>query len=658
MNTKYPHLFSPLKFGRLISKNRIFAAPMGGNSTAEGTMTPDGILQYEETARGGVGLVCVGETMVHNKTGNNHGHVLQLDNYGAIPSMRRCTNGIHRQGALASIELLHPGNHANPDFTPGGKVYGPSADVVHDEDGDYPITEMDEEIIDVIVNSFGDAAEKAMMSGFDMVTVQAAHGWLLSQFLSPIINRRTDRFGGSIENRGRIHVLVAENIRQKCGDGIALDFRLSGSDFIEGGASQEDVIEVAKMLDGKVDMLHISAANFDDKRAGIRMFPCMFYDRGCNAFLAEEIKKHVSVPVVTVGGFNDPAHMERYIAEGRVDAVAVNRALLADRMMPEKARLGLDDDIMYCARCNDCISSTYGKHPTAMALCAVNPWYSMTEKFYNRIVRRGTQKVLVVGAGPAGMEAALGAAECGHDVVLAEKTDSFGGMLKNAWRPEFKKDIKRFVEVLSRRIEKSENIKVEFNTEVTPQYIEAMAPDHVIIAIGAEPIVPDIPGAGGPNVILSSEIHDKELGRKVVFVGGGLVGSEEGINAAKYLGLDVTIVEMRESIAIDATHLHRLSILSEAEKLPNLSVRTLTECVSINENGVLVRDRDGNEEFIKADAVVMAVGMKPRSDEAWQLYGIGGQSALVGDCKKPARMNEAVTDGYFAGFTLQKLDRM
>ena len=655
MNTKYPHLFSPLKIGNIFSKNRIFSAPMGGKGSADGSMTAEGILHYEEFARGGVGLVCVGETMVHNATGNNHGHVLRLDTPGVMSSMRKCTNGIHRQGALASIELLHPGCHANPDFTTGGKVYGPSGSISSDEYGEHIITEMDEDIIELIVNAFGDAAELALVCGFDMVTVQAAHGWLLSQFLSPLTNRRTDRFGGSVENRARIHVMVAENIRKKCGDALALDFRISGSDFTEGGATLEDVVEVTKILNDKVDMFHISASNFGNKRAGIRVFPCAFYDRGCNAFLAEEVKKHVSVPVVTVGGFNDPAHMERYIAEGRVDAIAMARALLADRFMPEKARLGFEDDIMYCVRCNDCMSFTYGKYPTDIVRCAVNPWQGLPEKEYNKIVRRGNQKVLVVGAGPAGMEAALGAAESGHDVILAEKSGSFGGMLKNAWHPEFKKDIRRFVEVLARRIDKSDNIKVEFNTAVTPEYIRAMAPDSVIIAIGSEPVVPDIPGINGPNVILSTEIHEKGLGQKVVFIGGGLVGSEEGIDAAKYHGKDVTIVEMKNTIADGAPHLIYLSILSESEKLENLHVLTNTECVSINERGVVVKDRDGNESFIEADTVVAAVGMKPLREEAWRLFGIGGQSAIIGDCKKPARMNDAVTDGYFAGFYLQKL---
>ena len=665
MSKKFPHLFSPLRVGPLICKNRIFSAPMAGGATADGFFSPEGMLNYEELARGGVGLVCMGESLVHNATGNNHGRVLRLDNPAILPSLRKCTDGIHRQGALASIELIHPGRRADPVYTPGGKVYGPSGGMCHYGDGEHYVTELDEETIDVIVNAFGDAAEISMLGGCDMVTVQAAHGWLFSQFLSPNTNWRTDRFGGSIENRARFHMMVAENIRQKCGDGLAIDFRLSGDDFMENGATLADVVEVAKLLDSKVDMLHISAASFDNKRASIRMFPCMFYERGCNAYLAEEIKKNVSVPVTTVGAFNDPEQMERYIAEGRVDAIALGRALLADRFMPEKARLDLDDDIMLCTRCNECMSLNfvpYVKYPLGGAHCAVNPWQGLTEKAYSKPIRKGNQKVLVAGAGPAGMEAAIGAAECGHNVTLAEKSGSLGGLLKDIWHPKFKQDIKRYVEVMSRRIAKFDNIKVELGTTVTPEYIKAMAPDSVIIAIGAAPIIPAIPGADnavaggkGGKAMLATDIHKNGLGQKVVFIGGGMAGCEEGLSAA-YEGKDVTIVEMTDTIARGAPFVHYISILSEFEKLDNVRILTKTECVAINDQGAVVRGADGKEETISADSVVISIGMAPKSDEAWSLYGIGGQSIIVGDCKKAARMNEAVTDGYFAGFSLQKLD--
>lgn len=658
-NPYFPRLFSPLYFGSLAAKNRLLSAPMGASATAEGGFTEGGILKYEELARGGVGIVCIGETLVHSKTGNNHGKVLRLDNPAVVPSLRLCTRGIHRHGALASVELMHPGRRADPRYSFDGKVYGPSGGMAHYGDGEHYTTEMTQELIDEVVNAFGDAAEMAMIGGCDMVTVQGGHGWLLNQFLSPNTNRRTDRYGGSIENRARIYIEVAENIRKKCGPDFGIDFRLSGMDFMENGATLEDVIELAKMLEPIVDMLHISAASFDSKRASVRMFPVMFLPRGCNGYLAAEIKKHVRVPVVSVGGYGDPAQMERMLEEGLADGFAMARELLADPYMPEKARLGRADDIMLCTRCNECMSVNfvpYVKYAMGSAQCAVNPWCGLTDRTYQPFVRRGNRRVLVVGAGPAGMEAAIGAAACGHSVVLAEKSDSYGGMLRAAWHPAFKKDIRRFVEVLARRIEKKPNIEVRFNTTVTPEYIRELAPDEVIIAIGAEPAVPEIPGANSPKVVLAPEIHEKELGQKVVFIGGGMVGCEEGIAAAKYGNKDVTIVEQTGTICRGAPYIHYLGIITELEQLDNVRLLLKSTVTAITEKGVIVRAEDGSVQELEADSVVMCAGMRPKKDEAWRLLQAAQSAVIVGDAKKPARMNEAVTDGYFAGFNLQKLD--
>ena len=658
--TKFPTLFSPLKLGPLTLKNRILSAPMYTHGTsAEGYLEPDRIAFYERLAKGGVAVVCLGETLVHSATGNNHGRVFRLDDPGSLPSLIKCTDAIHRYNALASIELLHPGRRADPLYNAEGKVYGPSAGSCHYGDGSHEVTELTEELIDVIVNAFGDAAEMAQIGGCDFVTVHGGHGWLLGQFLAPNNNWRTDRFGGSIENRARIFVMVAENIRKKCGPDFPIDFRISGDDFTEGGATLEDAIQLAKILEDKIDMLHVSATSFHNRRASMRMFPSMFYPRGVNAYLAEEIKKHVNIPVVTVGAFNDPTHMEQLLSEKKVDAIAMGRALLADPLLPEKARTGREDDIMYCTRCNTCISVgfvPYVKYNLGVSHCAVNPWHGLEEKQFYGKVPRGNQKVLVAGGGPAGMEAALGAAEGGHRVILCEKEDSLGGALRYAWHPEFKKDIKRFVEVLGRRIERSERIDVRLNTAVTPELVREIAPDALIVAIGAKPIELNIPGVDDPRVIRSIDIHreDFQIGDKVVIIGGGMVGCEEGIDLAKSHGKEVTILEMQERLAGDAPYVHYIAILNEIEQLDNLKVELNHTCTAISNKGVICKDREDREKVFPADTIIMAVGMRGLRDEAESFRGLAPTVIPVGDCVKPSQMAPAILSGYFAGYNLQR----
>ena len=657
--TKYPALFKPLKFGSLVSKNRIMAAPMGARCYSDGTMRPTAFKFFSDIARGGVGIVCLGEALVDNATGNNHGAVHRMDTPKCVPEMRECTRGIHNYGALASIELIHPGRRADPLFTPGGKVYGPTGGMAHYGDTEHYTTEMDQAMIDHIEEKFAEASEMAMEGGCDMVTIQGGHGWLLNQFLSPNTNKRTDNYGGSIENRGRFLVEIAQKIRKKCGPDFGIEFRLSGSDFMENGATMEDVVEVAKMLEPYIDMITVSAGTFDDRRASQRMFPSMFRERGCNRIPAIEIKKAVSIPVISVGGYGDLDQMEELVASGQVDGIGLARELLADPCFPEKARLGLEDDIMLCTRCNECMSMgfvPYVKYPLGEAFCAVNPRLKPTSNTYTDVKRTGDHKVLVVGAGPAGMEAALGAAECGHKVTLAEKTDSFGGMLRAAWHPEFKKDIRRFVEVLERRIRKMPNIEVLLNTVVTPEFIEAGDYDDVIIAIGAKPVRPNIPGIDSEKVVYEDGIYEKELGKNLVFIGGGMVGCEEGIAAAKYEGKNVTVIEATDKYGKGAPFIHYLAMTMEIEKLPNLEMMLETTVTEITDTGVKVKCADGTEKEIPADNVIIGVGMESLKEEAWSLYNVSNNARIVGDAKKPARMNEAIADGYYAGFGIQTLD--
>jgi NADPH-dependent 2,4-dienoyl-CoA reductase/sulfur reductase-like enzyme len=376
-----------------------------------------------------------------------------------------------------------------------------------------------------------------------------------------------------------------------------------------------------------------------------------------NAYLAEEIKKHVSIPVVTVGGFNDPAHMEQWLSEGKADAVAMGRALVADPFLPEKALSGREDDIAYCTRCSNCLSVgfvPYVKYSMGVSHCSVNPWHGLIPQYLQRTSASGRRRtVLVAGGGPAGMQAALGAAEQGHQVLLLEKSDSLGGLLRFAGYPEFKRDIRRYVDLLRRRIEGNPGIEVRYNTAATPELAEDLAPDALIVAIGSEPVRLSLPGIDDPRVTQVVDLHGegREIGRRVVIIGAGQAGVEEGIALAMD-GRDVTLVEMTGKMAGDAAYLHYLALLDQAERLPNLRVELHMKCTGVNPEGVVCLSGDGRQTVYPADTVVSAAGVTPLREEAARFMGRLPRVALAGDCRKPAQMAEAVLSGYFAGYNV------
>ncbi|SCY06094.1 2,4-dienoyl-CoA reductase [Pseudobutyrivibrio sp. AR14] len=641
----YPNLFSSLRIGNLKLKNRIIAAPTSPSMiTTEGLFTPEMAAYLEEKALGGCAVVTYGEAIPHSKTGKSHNKQLQLDAFGVRQGLTESSRMIHNAGGLANIQLSHGGMYGGlasvgGDIGKDGKAYGPS-------EMDMPaghVYEMPKELIYEIIESYGKAAKLCKDVGYDMVQVHAAHGWLFNQFMSPLFNHRTDEFGGSLENRVRFLSLTLDEVRKNVGPTVAIELRMNGDDFQEGGLTLSDYVEIAKMIEDKVDMFNISCGNHEDPAMFCRTHPSSFFQRGVNVYLSAEIKKHVNKPVACVGSLNDPAQMEEIIATGQADMVEIGRALVADPYLPKKALEGRADDISPCLRCYECFGAT---GQLEMIKCTVNPTQGQQlEEKYGVPAPEFKKKILVVGGGPAGMEAAITAANRGHDVTLVEKENRLGGNLHPAGAAYFKEDIKKLCQCLEKRVEKA-GVKVILNTEVDQYYVEGFAPDALFVAIGSNELRPPIKGIDGDNVIMAidAELQPEKLGKKVAIMGGGLVGAEAACSFAKE-GHEVSIIEMKPDVAMEVNSFYRGGLMPHVQESAEIFVNT--KVTEITEKGVMVENADGSF-LVEADSVVCALGFRPKTKEVDELCEKVDEYYIIGDCNRVAMIYQAMDAGYHA----------
>ena len=647
MERKFPHLCSPITLGRTTFRNRMFSAPMGGTDIAnDGCIGPKSTAFYELRAKGGAAAVTVSELMVHPSDGS-HAYRLDESILNSLACATYTADAIRRHGAIPSIELSHSGMFAGTYMTDKSKQkslhqWGP-CDTVR-PDG-VPVKGMTQEMIAEIVAAYGHAAGLAKRAGFELLMIHGGHGWLINQFLSPLFNHREDEYGGSLENRCRLAIEVLQAVRQAVGPFFPIEFRMSGAEFVEGGYGIDEGVRIAQAIEPYVDLIHVSAGTYQ-KTFGIT-HPSMFTDHGRNVFLAAEIKKHVSKPVATIGGLNDPAQMEEIIASGKADVVYMARALLADPFLPNKIMANRDEDIVRCLRCFTCMAE---RAATSTRRCTVNPLIGRElegDVVYPAPVKK---KVLVAGGGPGGLYAAWTAARRGHQVILCEKENELGGILKSEQALPFKHEMYELAGTYAKFC-RDAGVEIRLNTEVTKEYAEKEAPDALIIAVGSEPLVPPIPGLDGDNVVVVNNyyLEQDKVGDDVVVMGGGLAGCECAIHLGQE-GRTVRLVEMRDALAPDANVRHRPLLLAEIAKY--VDVRTSHRALRVTKDGVVCADKEGNEVLVPGRSVICALGQRSRSKVVDELRDTAPFVRIIGDAARVSTITNAVYWGYHAALDI------
>ena len=644
-------------------KNRVFMAPMSTeHDPASHVMLDDCIDFYALRARGGAGCVHVGETRFDLKTCASHPAQLDLTDARTLPQLNKFNNYAHVYGARTSVELNHSGHFAVPAFNDG--VTTPISAVDRVMPSGQQVRAMTEEDMAYVAEIVAKGVHMAWRGGFDMVCLHYGHGWLFGGWLSPLINTRTDEHGGCRENRIKFPRMVLERVRQKMGNNILIELRMSGSEMSPGGIEIEDTIYYIKQLEDLADLVHISCATrFDATTRGF-MHPSCFVAHGHNAELSEQIKKAgVKIPVGVVGGINTPELAEEIIASGKADYVLMGRQWIADPEWANKARAGRADDIRACIRCNNCCDGAMRKavsdhvedddSATFNFTCAVNPTYG-GHAYKAKFPEAGcVKRVAVVGGGPAGMEAALEARERGHEVTLFEQSDRLGGQLNifadHLW---FKDDVARFRAYLIKQV-RDAGVDIRLGEKAEPAALEQAGYDAVIVAVGSSPVRAPVPGADLPHVILAPEVFGNEdkVGERVVIIGGGLVGCELAIHLAER-GRIPTVLEMEKHIARDANLGPRMMLLRTLASHETITVREETRCARITESGVEVIRPDGTTEVIPADTVILSTGRRPNAEERDAFRGTAFDVIPVGDCKKVGLIRDAVHTGFDASLSL------
>lgn len=659
---KYPKLFEPLTIRRgrneFVFNNRVMMAPVGicatGGGADNGRINTFGVDYWTGIIRGGFSAVTLPMEVPDN---GSHEGVFNMNpkefNYMNLHLLQR---SVHAYNGKSFAELIH-----------GGRcMIRPDIPLIGAADSEYQgrhVKGMDAKDMEEVIAMCVEFAHQARRSGFDGVMMHFAHGWLFHDFLSPLSNTRTDEFGGSVENRCRFPLMALKAVREVLGDDLLIELRLNGNDEMEGGITPEDAARQVLIFQDYADMIHITCSTRLDVTSRPRMTPTSFFPTEHNAYASEIVKNTpgVRIPIGSVGAIGNPERAEKLLEDGKADYVLIARAAIADNDWVRKVKEGREEDIRPCLRCNMCLdhgrrkSRIQGKELVMASevsfdrMCAVNPlsMQGAVKKRFPAPERR--KKIVVVGGGVAGMNAALSAAQRGHEVILYEKSSRLGGQALLSDGMWFKKEMKAYHEWLERQVRRNGNIFVLTNAVATPELVSEINPDATIVAVGAKQIVPSIPGI--EKAVMAFDVFGNEdrLGKRIVIIGGGDIGCELSIHLSER-GHECTVVELTHFQAGNAELCLRMSILQFMEK-EHVTTLLDTRATEITDSGVHVETEEG-KKFLPADTVIVSVGTTPLAEERDSFRHVSFDVINVGDCKKASNMQHAIETGFDAGIIL------
>jgi 2,4-dienoyl-CoA reductase-like NADH-dependent reductase (Old Yellow Enzyme family)/thioredoxin reductase len=604
----------------------------------DGSITERAIEHYRRRAAGGPAMVIV-EACAVSSEGIVSPHQARIYDDRFTDGLSKIAKAMKAEGAVPALQIHHGGRQTSvkvikrkplaPSPLPCPAIRGPVD----------PLTISG---IQELIRKFGDAAQRAVEAGFELIEIHGAHGYLINQFLSRFSNIREDEYGGDIIGRTRFAKEIVQEIRNRIREDFPLSFKISAQEFVKDGLTVDESIEILKILTAAgIDIVQVSAGN--DATPEWICQP-MFMEQACLADSAEKVRKALSIPVMAVGRINNPVIAEEIIKGGKADLVCVGRGLLSDPEMPKKAKEGRLDDIRTCIACNTCMESIFRR---GRVECLVNPMLGR-EKEMAFVATQDPKKVMVIGGGPGGLNVSWVAARRGHNVHLFEKESTFGGQLLLGSVTEYKKELRNLIRFQQRQIEKF-GVKCHLNCEVTPDTVKAENPDIVIVATGSLPAFPPVKGLDKDIVVPFTEVlnGNQPIQKKTVVVGGGATGSEVALHLAQK-GCSVTIVEMLSKIGKAVESITQKVLLKE---LKANHVEAFTDCrlSRVEANGVVVLEADEQERFIEAERVIIAIGNRPDNKLFSQLKQLSYEIHQIGDCLEPRSAKAAIYEGAVLG---------